>query len=106
MGKMKLLRDVVDNLHDLASSISDMADAIEGKAIEAKPEILSPVEQAKTESSSTVSIETLREVMSSLSVNGNTAQVKALLLKYNASKLSDVKPEHFAALLAEAKLIK
>ena len=35
--------------------------------------------------------------------DGKTREVKALLMKYDAGKLSGVKPEDYAALLAEAE---
>lgn len=42
-------------------------------------------------------------VVSEKSGDGKTAEVKALLYKYDAGKLSGVKPEDYAALLEEAR---
>ena len=39
------------------------------------------------------------------SAAGKTAQVRALLMKYDAGRLSGVKPEDYAALLAEAEVL-
>ena len=106
MGKMKLLRDVVDNLHELADSISCMADAIEDKPTEVSSDPSSPNEQNQTDASSEVTLQALREVLGSLSINGKTPQVKALLLKYHASNVSGVDPKYRGALMEEAKQIK
>ena len=43
--------------------------------------------------------------MASLSGKGKKAEAKALLTKYGASRLSEVKDAHYAALVAEAKVI-
>lgn len=52
-----------------------------------------------------VSIEELRSMLASKSKEGKTGEVKALLNKYGAAKLSDLKEEHYEAVLNEgAKL--
>jgi hypothetical protein len=43
--------------------------------------------------------------MSAKSDEGKTAQVKALLMKYDAGKLSGVKPEDYADLLQEVEAL-
>ena len=53
-----------------------------------------------------VTIEQVRAVMAEKSQAGLTAQVKALLETFGASKLSAVNPEDYEALLEAAKEIK
>lgn len=43
--------------------------------------------------------------MSAKSDEGKTAQVKALLMKYDAGKLSGVNPKDYAALLREVEAL-
>ena len=62
------------------------------------------VEKAETPKKK-VTIEQVRAVMSAKSDEGKTAQVKALLLKYDAGKLSGVKPEDYADLLREVEAL-
>ena len=50
-----------------------------------------------------VTIEDVRAVMADKSQDGKTQQVKALLKKYDAERLSGVQPERLKALLAEVK---
>ena len=52
-----------------------------------------------------ITIEQVRAVLASKSQDGKTRQVKALLLKYDAGKLSGVKPEDYPALLKEAEAL-
>lgn len=54
----------------------------------------------------TIRLEDVRTVLSEISRSGHTAEMKALLAKHGAKKLSDIKPEDYAALLAEAEEVK
>lgn len=111
MSNMKLLRRVVDNLHDLADSITDMAMAMEGKEPIAadttipdpEPDPLPEGPKIKSNDKHKVTLEDLRELMAALSLDGKTADVRSLLLKYNAGKLSAVRPEDYDALMFEAQ---
>lgn len=58
-----------------------------------------------SEPEKTVTIEDVRAVLASKSQDGKTKEVKALLMKYDAGKLSGVKPEDYAALLKEAEAL-
>lgn len=53
----------------------------------------------------TVTIKDVRAVLAAKSQDGKTKEVKALLMKYDAGKLSGVKPEDYAALLKEAEAL-
>lgn len=52
-----------------------------------------------------VTLEQVRAKLSEISRSGKTAAVKELLGKYDASKLSDVHPKNYAALLADAEVL-
>ena len=60
---------------------------------------------AAPEPTKKITIEQVRAVMSAKSDEGKTAQVKALLMKYDAGKLSGVKPEDYADLLQEVEAL-
>lgn len=53
----------------------------------------------------TVTIEEVRAVLAEKSSAGKTREIKALLMKYDAGKLSGVKPEDYPALLQEARAL-
>lgn len=52
-----------------------------------------------------LSLEQVRTVLAKLAQEGHQAEVRALITKYGATKLSDINPEHFNALLKEAEEI-
>jgi hypothetical protein len=52
-----------------------------------------------------ISIEEVRSVLAEKSRDGKTKEIKALLLKYDADKLSSVKPEDYSNLLKDAEAL-
>ncbi len=50
-----------------------------------------------------VSLEQVRAVLAKLSQHGKTAEVKALIVKFGANKLSELDESKYAELLEEAK---
>ena len=108
MSKIKTLLNLVDSLYSLADSMKDVADAM---ADNDEPNENAPIqEQAPQETAAqqqpkapAITIDEVRAVLADKSSEGKTAQVKALLFKYDAGKLSGVKPEDYAALMEEAK---
>ena len=101
MSKVKLLLDVVNDIRHLADSLECVVNSI----VENTPE--SPCQEgdssAKKHTSPPVTIDQVRAALAEKSGDGKTAEVKALLYKYDAGKLSGVKPEDYAALLEEAQ---
>lgn len=53
-----------------------------------------------------ITIEDVRPVLADISRNGHTAEVKELLKKYGANKLSEVKTEDLFSLLKDAEVFK
>ena len=52
-----------------------------------------------------ITLPEIRAVLAEVSRNGRTAEVKALLNKYKANKLSEVKEEDYPALMEDAKVM-
>ena len=105
MSKVKLLLDVVSDLRALADSVQAVADAIgsnEPKEV-TKPEQPRPEKQPKEKQ---ITLEEVRAVLAEKSHDGFTAEVRGLLGKYGASKLSQIDPSKYAALLADAEGLK
>lgn len=103
MSKVKLLLDVVEDMQHLAASLKAMADSIEGSTPAGDPAPAAAPEKPKPAPTPVVTIEQVRAVLAEKSGDGKTQAVKALLYKYDAGKLSGVKPEDYPALLEEAK---
>lgn len=52
-----------------------------------------------------ITIEEVRAVLAAKTQAGKRREVKELLLKYDSGKLSGVKPENYAALMADAEAL-
>jgi hypothetical protein len=52
-----------------------------------------------------ITLEDVRAVLAEKSRNGHTAKIRELLEKYGAAKLSEIDPQKYAALLAEAEVL-
>lgn len=105
MSRVKLLLDVVSDLRSLADSVQAVADAIASNG----PDEITKPEQPKPEKQSEekqITLEEVRAVLAEKSHDGFTAEVRALLEKYGASKLSQIDPSKYAALLADAEGLK
>ena len=105
MSKIKLLLDVVSDLRSLADSVQAVAEAImENEPAETQQsEMPEPEKEPEVKK---VTLEEVRAVLAGKSHEGFTAEVRALLLKYGASKLSEIDPTKYAALLADAEGLK
>lgn len=98
-----------DKLANLTGALLAVADGLkdlinETPAAEEKTE--SALTKGKTESApdeKQPTLEEVRTVLAEISRSGRTAEMKALLSKFGASKLSDVKPEQYASLLQKAR---
>ncbi|KGP75595.1 rRNA biogenesis protein rrp5 [Desulfosporosinus sp. Tol-M] len=102
MSKIKLLLDLVEDIRSLADSLQALCD----KAVQGEPDSgqTQPVE-SETPEPSNISLEQVRTVLTDKSRNGLTAEVRELIRKYGADKLSEIKPEHFSAVLKEAEVL-
>jgi hypothetical protein len=104
MGKMSELDLCIDELRNAAQSLNSVADNLMalfgGKQSEAsaQPEHKPPAPKPLT-------LEAVRAVLAEKSRNGHTAKIRELLEKHGASKLSEIDPQKYAALLAEAEVL-
>jgi len=91
---------LADGFEKLAAGYRALA--AQDVGVQPKEEVpaVAPVKESKD-----IGIEAVRAVLAEKSRDGKTREVKALLMKYDAGKLSGVKPEDYAALLAEAKVL-
>ena len=112
MSRIKLFLDVVSDLRSLADSLQAVADAVAQGGQEQptqKPEkktaakqVEPPVEKPETKP---LTLEQVRAALAEKSRAGHTSEIKALLIKHGADKLSDIDPAEYLALLAEAEVL-
>jgi len=98
---------VVGDLRSLADSLQAVAEAMVGNepAEAAQGEKPATAKEAKP-AAKAVTLEQVRAVLVDKSQQGFTADVRALLEKYGAPKLSQIDPANYASLLADAEGLK
>ena len=93
---------------EIGKKITAVAEFVEAVLPEGKPVIEereTSIEEKPQAEESAYTFTDVRKRLSTLSRDGHTDEVKELLEKYGAKKLSDVKEEHYAAILADAEVI-
>ena len=105
MSKTKLILDVAKGMRALADSIQAVAEAMmTSEPIEPlQPEIPAAATKSVVPP---VTLEQVRAVLAEKSQAGLTAEVRELLEKHGAPKLSQIDPVCYATLLADAKELK
>jgi hypothetical protein len=97
MSKMSEMNATIKELRDIASSVNSIANWLAEQFSGNEPELeAAPVEPVLT-------LEQVRAVFADKSRAGFTAQIRSLLQKHGAAKLSEIDPSHYADLLKEAE---
>ncbi len=109
MNKIELLMGVVDDLRNLAEKLRDFINmAVEeesGKGGQLETAASEPAPEPEPKRKK-VTLEEVRAVLADKSHDGFTAEVRALLQKYGADKLSRIDPANYGALLKDAEELK
>ena len=108
MSRIKLLLDVIEDIRSLADSLQAVATALgqsdpedAAAAAPATPPAPAPADPPPK----AITLEEVRAVLAEKSHDGYTTEVRGLLQKYGAEKLSGVDPKHYAALLKDAEVL-
>lgn len=102
MSKVKLLLDVVNDMRSLADSIQAVCDAMTES-----DSVPKEVPAAKTEIAKEpdIPLEKVRMVLAEKSQLGFTAEVRGIIQKYGANKLSAVDKAYYADILKDAEVL-
>lgn len=100
MSRTSDLLQVVTELRNAAQSLISVADSLNDLF---SGEVAPQPETAPEEKP--ITLEAVRAVLAEKSRSGHTAQVKALIEKHGAARLSEVDPANYKALLAEAEVL-
>ena len=103
MSKMSELDLCVGELRSAAQSLNTVADSLTALFSGSQPE--SSVQPESKPTSKPLTLEDVRAVLAEKSRNGHTAKIRELLEKHGATKLSEIDPQKYAALLAEAEVL-
>ena len=87
-----VLKGLIEVLQGSSQSVNIM-DVIEVEQSEVAPETVTVV----------ITIEEVRSLLAKLSQSGKQKEVKALIEKYGAKKLTDIEPSQYANLMKEAE---
>ena len=100
MSRIQLLKNVVDDLHSLADDIRAIADALAcGETQETADAVSHDPKQPN------ISLEEVRAVLAEKSHDGFTKEIRELLEKYGAPRLSEIDPANYAALMKDAEVL-
>jgi len=101
MSRTKLLLDVVTDLQNLAGSIQTIAEVLASNEESPRTQEKAPVKKASSKKKK-ISLEEVRTLLAQKSQAGFTADIKNLLEKYGASKLSEIDAKYYEALMKDA----
>lgn len=99
--KNEIMKEVIKDLENLTAHLKALFDDAGASGAGCKETVPNNKESVKT-----VSLEDVRAVLAKLSQIGKTAEVKKLIVKHGAQKLSDIPESEYASLLHEAEGIK
>lgn len=88
----------IQELHSVAATINEIAEWLSSQFISDESTAVE-----KKEAKPALTLEEVRTVLAEKSRNGFTAEVKELLKKYSASKLSEVDSKNYEALLKDTE---
>ena len=101
MSKISELDTAIKDLRSAAATINEVANTLEemfSTTADKAPNAAFPAEPRLT-------LEQVRAVLADKSRQGHTAEIRSLLQKYGAAKLSQINPTHYKALLADAEVL-
>lgn len=103
MGKFSELELAIKDPRSAAATINDVANTL-AEMFSGDPHAGDTAEPAAP-AEPTLTLEQVRAVLADKSRNGFTAQIRSLLQKYGAAKLSGIDPANYKALLAEVEVL-
>jgi hypothetical protein len=104
MTKVNNMTAAIKELQKAAAAISDAADWLT-QQFEGDSKPAEENETSSTPAKPVLTLEEVRAVLADKSRAGHTAEIRELLQKYGASRLSLVDPKHYEALLREAEVL-
>ena len=109
MSRIKLLLDVVEDMRSLADSLQAVANALaqgetsESADIADADQVMVPEPTPPPPPEPKITLEEVRSFLGQKSREGYTDAVRGLLQKFSATRLSEVDPKDYAALMKAAE---
>ena len=105
MGRMSELDLVLREFHAAAKALINACDSLREFYSQATESPVPDRAELPVSKPKPITLEQVRAVLAEKSRDGHTAEVRALLEKHGAAKLSEINPAKYAALLAEAEVL-
>ena len=102
MGRISELELAIKDLRSAAATINEVANTL---AEMFSTESADEAPDAATPAESQLTLEQVRAILADKSRMGFTAEIRTLLQKYGAAKLSGIDPVHYKALVADAEVL-
>ena len=99
MSKMGDMAESITELRNAVAAINSVADWLSEAFSATEPAEEAPVTEP------ILTLEEVRAVLADKSRKGHTAEIRSLLQKYGADKLSKIDPANYKALLADAEVL-
>ena len=103
MEKTKEQLELANALLKVAEDIRTLADIIQ--AAYSVPADASTKKPSEVKPKQEITLEKVRGILADKSRSGHTAEVRAILHKFGADRLSDIDPKDYAAVLKEAEVL-
>lgn len=108
MDKAKLLLELAQKLLKVAEDIRSLADSVQAVCTVVTDSLSGEVKEVPKlpeKEQPTISLEKVRGLLADKSRSGHTAEVRAIIQKYGADRLSELDPTDYAAVLKEAEVL-
>lgn len=104
MSKIKVFKQVIDDLKNLTGSMEELYQVLEhNEESENTPEATKPV--ADNVETKTITLEDVRAVLAEKSRLGFTKEIKQIIIDLGATKLSDVNEKDYRVLIEKAEVL-
>ena len=105
MSRMSDMAATIEELRNAAAAITDVANWLTEMFSTTATVDESQESESVSPAVPQLTLEQVRAVLADKSRMGFTAEIRALLQKYGAAKLSGIDPVHYKALVAEAEVL-
>lgn len=103
MSRTNDMAQTIEELRAAAAAVTEAADRL--AQLFGSSEDTEKIPEPEPEEKHALTLEQVRAVLAEKSRAGHTAAIRELLQKYGASKLSQVAPENYEALLRDAEVL-
>ena len=108
MDKATLVLEAAQRLLKVVEDIRSLADSIQAVCnlvIDSLPKETDAPKALPEKKPEQIPLEKVRGVLAEKSRSGHTAEVRAIIQKYGADRLSDIDPKDYPAVLAETEVL-